>query len=405
MTNRPVVPGDGGRGRLRGLGEVALAAVFLEGHGRECADSRRATQSGAIAFPHRGTFSTGRGAHTSRPWQPTSPHAAGPSGPDRSRCDRDRGVAGDRGRDRCAARDGRGESGRPLSPGSAGRTTRRREDHEATGGTAVAISAKLDTEAGVTHLFAEADDRLGPVDILVNNAGQNFPLHPLAEMLAAPSGRRCSVTTSTRCSCARRRQRRCMRDRGGGAIVNIGSISASRPAERPQPLQQRQGRGPGIHPVLRAGARPIRHPGQFRLARADPQGGHREGVAGGRRALARQSPARPFGRAGGHRRSRACSWRHRPRAGSQDRTWSSTAGCSAARPYSAGRAAAPARIRPSCASVPAWRPRQPLRRGLGRRPWPSRRRVDFDAFAALAALASETDTGLSGSTRGPPWPR
>ena len=99
----------------------------------------------------------------------------------------------------------------------------------AAGGTAVAITAKLDTEAGVTHFFAEADDRLGPVDILINNAGQNFPLHPLAE-ISLDEWRSMfrdnleSMFLSTRAAAA------VMRERGGGAIVNIGSISATNPA-------------------------------------------------------------------------------------------------------------------------------------------------------------------------------
>jgi glucose 1-dehydrogenase/3-oxoacyl-[acyl-carrier protein] reductase len=97
------------------------------------------------------------------------------------------------------------------------------------GGTAVAITAKLDTEAGVTHFFAEADDRLGPVDILINNAGQNFPLHPLAEISLAEwqAMFRDNIDSMFLCTQA---AAAVMRDRGGGAIVNIGSISASRPA-------------------------------------------------------------------------------------------------------------------------------------------------------------------------------
>jgi NAD(P)-dependent dehydrogenase (short-subunit alcohol dehydrogenase family) len=100
---------------------------------------------------------------------------------------------------------------------------------KAAGGTAVAITAKLDTEAGVAHFFAEADDRLGPADILINNAGQNFPLHPLAEISldewrAMFRDNLESMFLSTRAAAA------VMRERGGGAIVNIGSISASNPA-------------------------------------------------------------------------------------------------------------------------------------------------------------------------------
>lgn len=97
------------------------------------------------------------------------------------------------------------------------------------GGTAVAITAKLDSEAGVTRFFAEADDRLGPVDILINNAGQNFPLHSLAE-ISLDEWRamfRDNLESTFLCTQA---AAAVMRERGGGAIVNIGSISASNPA-------------------------------------------------------------------------------------------------------------------------------------------------------------------------------
>jgi 3-oxoacyl-[acyl-carrier protein] reductase len=97
------------------------------------------------------------------------------------------------------------------------------------GGTAVAIHADLDTEGEVAAFFAESDDRLGPVDILVNNAGENFPLNPLAdisldEWRAMFRDNLESMFLCTQAAAA------VMRDRGGGAIVNIASISATNPA-------------------------------------------------------------------------------------------------------------------------------------------------------------------------------
>ena len=97
------------------------------------------------------------------------------------------------------------------------------------GGTAVAIHADLDTKGEVVGFFAEADDRLGPVDILVNNAGQNFPLHPIAE-ISLDEWRtmfRDNLESMFLCTQA---AAAVMRGRGGGAIVNIGSISAAHPA-------------------------------------------------------------------------------------------------------------------------------------------------------------------------------
>lgn len=97
------------------------------------------------------------------------------------------------------------------------------------GGTAVAITAKLDTEAGVAGFFAETDDRLGPADILINNAGENFPLHSLADILLTEWQAMFRDNLETMFLCTRAAAA-VMRERGGGAIVNIGSISASNPA-------------------------------------------------------------------------------------------------------------------------------------------------------------------------------
>jgi NAD(P)-dependent dehydrogenase (short-subunit alcohol dehydrogenase family) len=97
------------------------------------------------------------------------------------------------------------------------------------GGKAVDIHADLTTEGDVAAFFAEADDRLGSVDILINNAGQNFPLHPLAE-ISLEEWRtmfRDNLESMFLCTQA---AAAVMRGRGGGAIVNIGSISATNPA-------------------------------------------------------------------------------------------------------------------------------------------------------------------------------
>jgi NAD(P)-dependent dehydrogenase (short-subunit alcohol dehydrogenase family) len=100
---------------------------------------------------------------------------------------------------------------------------------KAAGGTAVAIAARLDSEGEVTRFFAEADDRLGPADILINNAGQNFPLHPLAEISVAEWQEMFRDNLESMFLCTQAAAA-VMREHGGGAIVNIGSISALNPA-------------------------------------------------------------------------------------------------------------------------------------------------------------------------------
>ena len=97
------------------------------------------------------------------------------------------------------------------------------------GGTAVAIGADLDDEARVESLFRQTLDKLGPVDILVNNAGQNFPLHPLLEISLAEWKAMFRDNLESMFLCTRVAAA-AMRERGGGAIVNVGSISASNPA-------------------------------------------------------------------------------------------------------------------------------------------------------------------------------
>jgi NAD(P)-dependent dehydrogenase (short-subunit alcohol dehydrogenase family) len=96
-------------------------------------------------------------------------------------------------------------------------------------GTAVAIRADLTDEDDVDGLFRQTRERFGPVDILVNNAGQNFPLHPVIGMALAEWQTMIRDNTEPMFLCTRAAAAG-MRARGGGAIVNIGSISASNPA-------------------------------------------------------------------------------------------------------------------------------------------------------------------------------
>ena len=97
------------------------------------------------------------------------------------------------------------------------------------GGTAIAVGADLEEEARATRMFETAANRLGPVDILVNNAGQNFPLTPLLDISLAEWGAMFRDNLISMFLCTRIAGAD-MRERGRGAIVNIGSISAINPA-------------------------------------------------------------------------------------------------------------------------------------------------------------------------------
>ncbi len=96
------------------------------------------------------------------------------------------------------------------------------------GGTAVAEPAELDGAEGAEALIAAAVGHFGTPAILVNNAGI-YPTGELLDMsLADWAGmQRANVETALACTQAAARR---MRDAGGGAIVNIASISAYSPA-------------------------------------------------------------------------------------------------------------------------------------------------------------------------------
>ena len=105
----------------------------------------------------------------------------------------------------------------------------------AAGGAGEAVSAELTDERSVEAMMLRAAERFGPVDILINNAGQNFPLHPIAD-ISIDEWRamyRDNVESMFLCT---RSVIAAMRERGGGAIVNVGSISASNPATDHRPI-------------------------------------------------------------------------------------------------------------------------------------------------------------------------
>ena len=168
-------------------------------------------------------------------------------------------------------------------------------------GTAVAIRADLTDEEDVDALFRQTRERLGPVDILVNNAGQNFPLHPVIGMALAEWQSMIRDNTEPMFLCTRAAAAG-MRARGGGAIVNIGSISASNPATDHSHYNSAKA---AVLTFTRSCAQEF-GPYGIRVNAVspgpDPQGRHRGGVARRRQALAVTRAARAPGRAGRHRR-------------------------------------------------------------------------------------------------------
>lgn len=99
---------------------------------------------------------------------------------------------------------------------------------EKAGGTAIAVQADVADADQVAAMFAQVDDRLGPVTGLVNNAGTMGSQGRVEDLDVARTGRLFEVNTLGLFICAREALARMSRRRGGngGAIVNISSAAA-----------------------------------------------------------------------------------------------------------------------------------------------------------------------------------
>ncbi|MCE8027735.1 SDR family oxidoreductase [Halomonas daqingensis] len=96
------------------------------------------------------------------------------------------------------------------------------------GGKAIAMAGDVGNEADVMRLFAEVDEKLGPVTALVNNAGILERQMRVEEMDAARLSRVLTTNVIGSFLCAREAVRRMSTRHGGqgGAIVNVSSIAS-----------------------------------------------------------------------------------------------------------------------------------------------------------------------------------
>ena len=106
-------------------------------------------------------------------------------------------------------------------------------DIEAAGGRGVAVRGDLSTEEAIVGLFAEVDERLGPVQALVNNVGGSFNFvgaegYRLIDLDAERLNLMTAVNFHATVYCCREGAKRMARSQGGqgGVIVNISSIAA-----------------------------------------------------------------------------------------------------------------------------------------------------------------------------------
>jgi len=98
------------------------------------------------------------------------------------------------------------------------------EGISASGGKAIAVGLDVTDRGSVERMLAEVTERLGPVDVLVNNAGVCYH-RPALEVPEDEWMNVFDVNVHGLWNCAQVVGRQ-MIETGGGAIVNIGSISA-----------------------------------------------------------------------------------------------------------------------------------------------------------------------------------
>jgi 3-oxoacyl-[acyl-carrier protein] reductase len=107
---------------------------------------------------------------------------------------------------------------------TASRAAAAAEDIRSSGGEAIAVDADLRTWAGASRLIERATDEFGGVDILVNNAGISM-IAPSDELDPAEWERAIATNLSGPYFCSRAAYP-VMTARGGGVIVNMGSVAA-----------------------------------------------------------------------------------------------------------------------------------------------------------------------------------
>ena len=97
------------------------------------------------------------------------------------------------------------------------------------GGVASAVAAHVGDTAAIDALFRRVHDRGFGVDILVNNAAANPYFGPMLEMPLAPFEKTVEVNVRGYWY-ATQQAAKLMRERGGGAIVNVASVNGRRMA-------------------------------------------------------------------------------------------------------------------------------------------------------------------------------
>ncbi len=115
------------------------------------------------------------------------------------------------------------------------------ESIRAHGGVASAIDAHIGDVASIDRLFQKVKDRGFGLDILVNNAAANPYFGPMIDMDLAAFEKTVEVNQRGYFYCTQHAAK-IMREKGGGAIVNVASVNARRAAP-----------GQGVYSMTKAG--------------------------------------------------------------------------------------------------------------------------------------------------------
>jgi NAD(P)-dependent dehydrogenase (short-subunit alcohol dehydrogenase family) len=100
---------------------------------------------------------------------------------------------------------------------------------EGAGGRALAVPGDLAREDDAARAVAAAVGAFGRLDVLINNAGI-YPVAGLLEMTAAQWDEMMAATLRSAVLCTQAAARRMIAQGTGGAVVNVTSIEAERPA-------------------------------------------------------------------------------------------------------------------------------------------------------------------------------
>ena len=142
----------------------------------------------------------------------------------------------------------------------------------AEGGEAIFVETDVSREVEVEAMVTQTAAAYGAVNILVNDAAV-FEFGKVEDVTDEQWQRVFGVNVLGQAYCVKHVMPH-MKAAGGGAIVNIASVSGFIAAACLRSVQRLQGRSDAAHPMPGAGPGSRQHPRQLRLPRRDTDPGH-----------------------------------------------------------------------------------------------------------------------------------